>query len=316
MTEITHRTIATNGINLHVAEAGEGPLVLLLHGWPESWYSWRHQLPALAAAGYHAVAPDVRGYGQSDKPPRVEDYSMKLMLADYLGLLDELGAETAVVVGHDWGAPMAWNSAALHPDRYRAVVGMSVPHLGRGPMPPTTMLKAVFQDNWFYILYFQEPGVAEAEFEADIPKTMRTILAGVAGFDTQAAPVTAKKKGDKFLTGIEAPKTLPGWLTEDDVAFFANEFKQSGFRGGLNRYRNMDRDWQELPQLADAKIAQPALFLTGENDPVRSFAPADGMKDTVPGLREMVVIPDAGHWVQQEKPREVNDVLLKFLASL
>jgi pimeloyl-ACP methyl ester carboxylesterase len=221
-----------------------------------------------------------------------------------------------VVVGHDWGAPMAWDSAALHPDRYRAVVGMSVPHLGRGPMPPTTMLKALFQDNWFYILYFQEPGMAEAEFEADVRRTMRTILAGVAGFDSTAPQVQVKKKGDKFLTGINAPEQLPAWLTEDDVEFFAKEFERSGFRGGLNRYRNMDRDWEELPQLADAKIAQPALFITGANDPVRAFAPADAMKPLVPGLKDMIVISGAGHWIQQERAAEVNDALLKFLKAL
>jgi pimeloyl-ACP methyl ester carboxylesterase len=316
MPEITHRTIKTNGINVHIAEAGAGPLVLLLHGWPESWYSWRHQLPALAAAGYHAVAPDVRGYGQSDKPEPIEAYSMKNMLADYLGILDVLGEKTAVVVGHDWGGPMAWDSAALHPDRYRAVVGMSVPHLGRGPMPPTRMLKAVFQDNWFYILYFQEPGVAEAEFEADVRKTMRTLLAGIAGFDTAAAPVLAKKKGDKFLTGINAPEQLPAWLTETDVEFFAKEFERSGFRGGLNRYRNMDRDWEELPELATAKITQPALFITGETDPVRAFAPAEAMKPLVPGLKDLIVMPGAGHWIQQERAAEVNDALIAFLKGL
>ncbi len=316
MPDITHRTIQTNGINMHIAEAGEGPLVLLLHGWPESWYSWRHQLPALAAAGYHAVAPDVRGYGQSDKPHAIEAYSMKTLLADYLGLLDALGENTAVVVGHDWGAPMAWNSAALHPDRYRAVVGMSVPHLGRAPMKPTQLFKTVFGENWFYILYFQEPGVAETEFEADIPKTMRTILAGVAGFDTAAQAVAQKKKGDTFLTGINAPETLPGWLTEADVAFFANEFAASGFRGGLNRYRNMDRDWDELPELATATIKQPALFITGELDPVRAFAPADAMKPLVPGLKDMIVLPGAGHWIQQEKAADVNAALIAFLKEL
>jgi len=316
MPDITHRTIQTNAINLHIAEAGEGPLVLLLHGWPESWYSWRHQLPALAAVGYHAVAPDVRGYGQSDKPHAIEAYSMKTLLADYLGLLDALGEKTAVVVGHDWGAPMAWNSAALHPDRYRAVVGMSVPHLGRAPMKPTQLFKTAFGDNWFYILYFQEPGVAEAEFEADIPKTMRTILAGVAGFDTAAQAVAQKKKGDNFLTGINAPENLPGWLTEADVAFFAKEFATSGFRGGLNRYRNMDRDWEELPELATATIKQPALFITGELDPVRAFAPADAMKPLAPGLKDMIVLPGAGHWVQQEKATEVNAALIEFLKGL
>jgi pimeloyl-ACP methyl ester carboxylesterase len=315
MPEITHRKIKTNGINLHIAEAGSGPLVLFLHGWPESWYSWRHQLPAIAAAGYHAVAPDVRGYGQSDKPQPIEAYSMKNMLADYRGLLDALGEKTAVVVGHDWGAPMAWTSAALHPDRYTAVVGMSVPHLGRSPLPPTKLLKTVFGDSWFYILYFQEPGVAEAEFEADTRKTMRTILAGVAGFDSTAPVVQQKKKGDKFLTGIAAPETMPDWLTEADVEYFAHEFEGSGFRGGLNRYRNMDRDWEELPELADAKIMQPALFITGENDPVRGFSNTDAMKASVPNLTELV-IPATGHWVQQERPAEVNAALLAFLKGL
>ncbi|QRK13876.1 alpha/beta hydrolase [Archangium violaceum] len=316
MSDITHRTIKTNGIHLHIAEAGEGPLVLLLHGWPESWYSWRHQLPALAAAGYHAVAPDVRGYGRSDKPHAIEAYSMKNMLADYVGLLDALGEKTAVVVGHDWGAPMAWDSAALHPDRYRAVVGMSVPYLGRSHIPPTQQFKAMYGDRWYYVLYFQEPGVAEAEFEADIPKTMRTILTGVPGFDTMAEAVRAKKKGDKFLTGLDTPETLPAWLTEDDLAYFAKEFAGSGFRGGLNRYRNMDRDWEELPELATVRIEQPALFITGEKDPVRAMAPVDLMKSLVPNLKEVLVIPGAGHWIQQERAAEVNAALLAFLKDL
>jgi pimeloyl-ACP methyl ester carboxylesterase len=313
---ITHRRVRTNGIDLHLAEAGEGPLVLLLHGWPESWYSWRHQLPALAAAGYHAVAPDVRGYGQSDRPEAIGAYSMKNLLADCIGLLDFLGEQKAVVVGHDWGAPMAWCSAALHPDRYRAVVGMSVPHLGRAPMPPTQLFKAVFGDKWFYILYFQEPGVAEAELEADIPRTVRAILAGVPGFDMTAEVVQAKKKGDKFLSGIDTPGALPDWLTEDDVAYYVKELASSGFRGGLNRYRNMDRDWEELPELATAKIEQPALFITGEKDPGRALAPVDAMGPLVPNLQEVLVIPGAGHWVQQERAAEVNAALLTFLQGL
>lgn len=316
MTDITHRTVQTNGIHLHLSEAGEGPLVLLLHGWPESWYSWRHQLTALAAAGYHAVAPDVRGYGRSDKPRAIEAYSMKNLLADCTGLLDALGEQTAVVVGHDWGAAMAWNSAALHPDRYRAVVGMSVPHLGRTPMPPTQLFKHLFGEKWFYILYFQEPGVAEAELEADLPRTMRTLLAGVAGFDTMAEAVRARKKGDGFLSGLDTPGTLPDWLTEDDLAYFVKELQGSGFRGGLNRYRNMDRDWEEMPELATLRIEQPALYLIGEKDPARALAPVDVMKPLVPRLEEVLVIPDAGHWVQQERAAEVNAALLAFLKKL
>jgi pimeloyl-ACP methyl ester carboxylesterase len=316
MADITHRTVRTNGIHLHLAEAGEGPLVLLLHGWPESWYSWRHQLRALADAGYHAVAPDVRGYGRSDKPEAIDAYSMKHLLADFTGLLDALGERTAVVVGHDWGAAMAWNCAALHPDRFRAVVGMSVPHLGRTPMPPTQLFKHMFGARWFYILYFQEPGVAEAELEADIPRTMRTTLAGVPGFDTTSDIVRARKQGDGFLTGLDTPRTLPAWLTEDDLAYFVKELEGSGFRGGLNRYRNMDRDWEELPELATARIEQPALFITGEKDPASAMAPLDLMKPLVPHLQEVRVIPGAGHWVQQERPAEVNAALLDFLRKL
>ncbi len=316
MADISHRVVRTNGVHLHLAEAGQGPLVLLLHGWPESGYSWRHQLVALAEAGYHAVAPDVRGYGQSDKPEPIEAYSMKALLADFVGLLDALGERTAVVVGHDWGAAMAWSCAALHPDRFRAVVGMSVPHLGRAPLPPTQLFRRMFKDTWFYILYFQEPGVAEAELEADIPRTVRILLAGSPGFDSQAQGVKARREGDGLLTGVEVPDTLPAWLTEADLAHFAKELEHSGFRGGLNRYRNMDRDWEELPELATALIRQPALFIVGEKDPGRAFAPVEPMKALVPGLRDMLVLPGAGHWIQQERPEEVNAALLSFLRSL
>jgi pimeloyl-ACP methyl ester carboxylesterase len=317
MTDITHRTIETNGINLHIAEAGEGPLVLFIHGWPELWYSWRHQLPALAAAGFHAVAPDVRGYGQSDCPEPIEAYSLKNLLPDFTGILDAMGEQQAVIVGHDWGAALAWNSAALYPERYRAVVGMSVPYFGRGPMQPTEMLKAVFQDNWFYILYFQEPGVAEAEFEADTRNTMRLILAAGGSFDPATAQIQQKKKGDKFLPGIPSSATLPAWLSEADLDYFAGQFTNTGFRGGLNRYRNMDRDWEEIPELADKKITQPALFITGANDPVKAFTPpAESMKPLLPDLRGMVEIAGAGHWVQQEKPSETNAALIEFLKGL
>ncbi|OJH40235.1 alpha/beta fold hydrolase [Cystobacter ferrugineus] len=316
MFEITHRIVQTNGIHLHIAEAGQGPLVLLLHGWPESWYSWRHQIPALVAAGYHVVAPDVRGYGQSDKPWEIEAYSMKQLLADCTGLLDALGEKTAVIVGHDWGAAMAWTSAALHPERYRAVVSMSVPHLGRSPQPPTQLFRQTFQDTWLYLLYFQQPGVAEAEFEADVAKALRTIYTGTPGYDPMSPVVRAKKPGDGYLVGLETPATLPAWLTEEDLAYFVKEFSRGGFRSSLNRYRNMDRDWEELPELATRKIHQPALFVIGEQDPGRAFAPVEPMKALVPHLHEPVIVPGAGHWVQQERPAEVNAALLSFLKGL
>ncbi len=181
MAEIKHRTIQTNGINMHIAEAGSGPLVVMCHGFPESWYSWRHQISALADAGFHAVAPDQRGYGQTDRPEAIDQYTQLHMVGDIIGLLDALGEETAIIAGHDWGAPVAWNSAMLRPDRFKGVIGLSVPHSGRGPMPPTQMFKAVFGDNFFYILYFQEPGKAEKELEADVARTMRMLLFSASG---------------------------------------------------------------------------------------------------------------------------------------
>jgi pimeloyl-ACP methyl ester carboxylesterase len=318
VTEIKHRFIDTNGIRLHIAEAGEGPLVLFLHGWPESWYSWRHQLPALAAAGYHAVAPDVRGYGQSDRPHEVEAYSMKTMVADYVGLLDALGEQQAVIVGHDWGAPMAWTSAILHPDRYRAVVGMSVPFTGRPPAPPTQIFKQVFKDTFFYMLYFQEEGVAERELDADPKRSMRLILYAASGDAPPGPSFAGKPKDSGLLDGIPEPERLPAWLTEEDLDFFANEFRRAGFRGGINRYRNMDRDWHELPQLADARITQPSAFIAGAKDGVIAMNPGgiDTMRSKCDDMRAVTLVPKVGHWVQQEAPEATNEALRSFLKGL
>lgn len=316
MTEIKHRKVQANGVNLHVAEAGEGPLVLMLHGFPELWYSWRHQLPALAQAGYHAVAPDVRGYGDSDKPHEIDAYTMRELTADAVGILEALGEDQAVIVGHDWGAPMAWNSAALYPDRFRAVIGLSVPYFARGPMPPTQMLKAIFQNNFFYMLYFQEPGVAEEEFEADVRSSMLKFMYYASG-DAPAGISTAAKPADsKLFDGVEPPEGLPDWLTQNDLDTYTTAFEKSGFRGPLNRYRCMDLDWEQLPELQDRKVEQPALFIAGAKDPVISFTPMDPMKNLVPNLTGPVMIPDCGHWTQQEKPAEVNAAILDFLANL
>ena len=317
MTEITHRSVATNGINLHIAEAGEGPLVLLVHGFPESWYSWRHQLPALAAAGFHAVAPDVRGYGRSDAPEAIEAYSMRQMTADMAGLVEALGERTAVIVGHDWGAPIAWHSALLYPERFRAVAGLSVPYTPRLPMPPTTLFRQVFANQFFYMLYFQEPGVAEAELEADVRRSLSLFLYMASG-DGGPGNFATKPKDAKFLDGMPEPAQLPAWLTEADLGYFTGEFERTGFRGGLNRYRNMDRDWEELPQLADARIDQPALFIAGDRDGVIAMMPTgiETMKQHVPNLRGVVILPGAGHWTQQERPDAVNEALIAFLKGL
>ncbi len=321
MPQITHRNIKANGINLHIAECGEGPLVLMLHGFPELWYSWRHELPALAEAGYHAVAPDVRGYGGSDAPPKIEDYSMKNMVADVLGLLDALGEETAVIAGHDWGSPMAWNAAALHPERFRAVISMSVPYLPRSPMPPLQMMKAMFQGKFFYILYFQEPGVAETEFEADVRRSMRLFMYAASGearensaFASAASAFANKPADSRLFDGAPEAGSMP-WLSEEDLDTYVAAFEKTGFRGPLNRYRCMDIDWEQLPQLQDAKVTQPALFIYGTADGVMTFAPMDPMKNLVPNL-QVVTLEGCGHWTQQERPNEVNDAMIGFLRGL
>jgi pimeloyl-ACP methyl ester carboxylesterase len=318
MSGIAQRTLHTDGITMRIAEQGEGPLVVLLHGFPESWYSWRHQLPALAAAGFHAVAPDQRGYGGTDKPEPIEAYNIIELTSDIVGLLDALGERQAVVVGHDWGAPVAWHCALLHPDRFRAVAALSVPYMGRGPVPPLQAMKAMFGDRFFYILYFQEPGVAEAEFEADVRRSMRSFLYAASG-DAAGAATPAmmdKKKGARFFDGMPDTDRLPPWLTEADLDYFTQEFERSGFRGPLNWYRNFDRNWELTPQLAGAKVTQPALFIAGQQDAVLSFTSLDAMKPLVPEMREMVMIPGCGHWTQQERPAEVNDALIRFLKGL
>jgi pimeloyl-ACP methyl ester carboxylesterase len=313
--QITHRTVDTNGIRMHVAEQGAGPLVLLCHGFPESWYSWRHQLPALAAAGYHAVAPDMRGYGGTDQPEAIDQYTQLHHVGDMIGLLDALGEETAVIVGHDWGAPVAWNAALLRPDRFRAVAGLSVPYTPRGGTRPTEALARAYGETFMYMLYFQTPGVAEAELGRDVRSTVRRVLYGISG-DGGGMPVLPKRS--TFLESMPDPDTLPAWLGEADIDFYTGEFARTGFRGGLNWYRNLDRTWELMAAWRGARITVPALFVAGDRDPVilRNRAAMDGLAETVPGLRERVLLPGAGHWTQQERPAEVNDALITFLAGL
>jgi len=323
--EIRHRTIETNGIRMHVAEAGDGPLVVLCHGFPESWYSWRHQLVALAEGGYHAVAPDMRGYGQTDQPEAIEAYSLLHLVGDVVGLLDALGVATAVVVGHDWGAPVAWHAALLRPDRVRAVIGLSVPFIPRRASRPTTTMPRT-DDAIFYQLYFQEPGVAEAELGRDPRETLRRVLFGGSG-DARRDPLAPGSGGvgmvrrdAGFLGRREAPATLPAWLTEADVDFYAREFTRTGFRGGLNWYRNIDRNWELLAPWTGAKVTVPALFVAGDRDLVLAFRGMDqllpALKHFVPELRQTIILPGCGHWTQQERPGEVNVAMLNFLEEV
>src|SRR6266705_3327225 len=324
MTEPTHRLVETNGIRMHLAEQGTGPLVVLCHGFPESWYSWRHQLGVLAEGGFHVVAPDMRGYGQTDRPDEIEKYTLLHLVGDMVGLLDALGAESAVIAGHDWGAPVAWHAALLRPDRFRAVIGLSVPFRPRGPVRPTTVMPRT-DDAVFYQLYFQEPGVAEAELERDVRASMRGV-AGTASGDGQRGDrslpggVGMVPKSGGFLSGMAAPGTLPSWLTEADLDFYAQEFTRTGFRGGLNWYRNIDRNWELLAPYAGSRVTVPALYVAGDRDLVVAFPGMDqliaNLSRFVPDLRRTLILPGCGHWTQQERPSEVTEAMLSFLKKL
>jgi pimeloyl-ACP methyl ester carboxylesterase len=326
MTNLKHRTIEANGISMHLAEQGEGPVVLLCHGFPESWYSWRHQLSSLAEAGFHAVAPDMRGYGGTSRPEELDKYTLLHLVGDMVGVLDALGVETAVIAGHDWGAPVAWHAALLRPDRFRGVIGLSVPLIGRAPARPTTLMPKT-EDAWFYVLYFQTPGLAEAELERDVRFTIRNLMFSASGDagprqnnDATPDPFGMVPRKGGVLSGLPNPSSLPAWLSEADVDFYAGEFAKTGFRGGLNWYRNMDRNWELLGSLAGTKITVPALYVVGDRDIVLGFP---GMKQIVSGLvndapmlRQTVMLPGCGHWTQQERPGEVNAAMIGFLRGL
>jgi len=329
MSETTQRMIESNGIRLNIAEQGKGPLVLLCHGFPESWYSWRHQIEALAAAGFHAVAPDMRGYGKSDAPEAIDQYTIFHLVGDLVGLLDALEAPTAVIVGHDWGASIAWQAARLRPDRFRAVVALSVPFRPRGPVRPTSVMPQT-ADAQFYQLYFQNPGVAEAELERDPRATVRNMLYGASGDGAAARAAAASRgaapsigmvpRGGGMMQGPGAPATLPAWLSEADIDFYAGEFKRSGFRGGLNYYRNIDRNWELTAAFADVKVTVPALYIAGDHDMVIA-APGTAellanLKQFVPALRNIQMLPGCGHWTQQERPSEVNAAIIDFIRGL
>jgi len=324
MTELKHSTVETNGIRMHVAEQGAGPLVLLCHGFPESWYSWRHQLAALSQAGFRAVAPDMRGYGQTDRPEAIDQYSLFHLVGDMVGLLDALGAESAAIAGHDWGAPVAWHAALLRPDRFRAVIGLSVPFRPRAQVRPTTVMPQT-DDALFYQLYFQTPGVAEAELERDPRTTLRSTLYSASGDARREGtkpsdPIGMLPRSGGFLTRMINPAALPQWITDADVDFYAREFTRTGFRGGLNWYRNIDRNWEMLAPFAGAQVTVPALYVVGDRDLVLYFRGMDqlvpNLSKFAPQLRDTVILPGCGHWTQQERAQEVNAAMIDFLRRL
>ena len=321
MSDLQHRAITTNGIRMHIAEQGAGPLVVLLHGFPELWYSWRHQLAFLAQAGYHVVAPDQRGYGETDRPEDVRQYTMLHLVGDVIGLLDALGEEQAVVVGHDWGAQVAWNSALLRPERVRGVVGLSVPYVPRGPASTLTAMRTVFGEG-FYMAYFQQPGVADSELARDPRATIRRLLYSASGDASAPLDMPVVPPGGGFLDLTVEPETLPSWLSNEDLDTYATEFERTGFTGGLNWYRTIDASWELMAAWQGAKVITPALFVAGDRDLVvrlpgmLQHIQSGGLRSDAPNLRGAAILDKCGHWTQQEQPAEVNRALLDFLAAL
>lgn len=318
MHELIFKHHDVNGISMRVAEQGHGPLVLLCHGWPESWYSWRHQLDALSQAGYRAVAPDMRGYGATDAPQDVAQYTVLHLVGDMVDLVRAMGEKQAVVVGHDWGAPVAWACALLRPDIFRAVAGMSVPFVPPGRVDLLQTLKEQGISD-FYMQYFQEPGVAEAEFEADITTSIRRIHFSGSG-DAPPKTFGRMKPGQGFLGSTVDPQALPDWMSASDVAYYAGEFGRAGFRGGLNWYRNLKRNQELMMPWRGCVIHQPSLFIAGERDAVLKFPASQSQisrfAQTLPGLRGNHILAGAGHWIQRERAPQVSALLVEFLDKL
>ncbi len=313
--------IDTNGVTLRVFEAGAGPAVLLAHGFPELAYSWRHQIQPLAAAGYRVIVPDQRGYGGSSRPDEITDYDITHLTDDLAGILDALGEKDAVIVGHDWGSFVASHFAQLKPEYTNALVNMSVPHIPRGPVSVVEGLRAVFgDDNFFYILYFQEVGPADEELARDPRRTMTRTLCGASmkeGGRSMMDPTGMKKDGRGFVDRLPPePDELPAWITQAEVDHYVNEFTRTGFTGGINWYRNFHRNWELTPQLDGVKVEVPSLFIGGKQDPVVIMSPPGAGHHALSDHRGDVLVDNAGHWVQQEKPDEVNAALIGFLNNV
>jgi len=319
---VRHRVVDARGSRIHLVEEGDGPVVLLVHGFPESWYSWRHQIPAIAEAGFKAVAIDVRGYGRSAAPVEVEAYGMLSHVSDNLGVIEATGATEAIVVGHDWGSPIAATSALLRPDVFRAVALLSVPYSPPGNRQPTQVFAQMASaDEEFYITYFQRPGRAEAEAEQDVRSWLLGFYVGASGEATRTpdgATIATVRAGGTLRDRFAASPDLPQWLSADDLDFYTEQFEFSGFRGPLNRYRNVDRDWRDLQVWRGQPITVPSLFIAGEKDgpAIWGASAIERHSKNLPGLRASHILEGCGHWVQQERAEIVNEILTDWLKGL
>ncbi|KAL3749579.1 hypothetical protein ACJRO7_010677 [Eucalyptus globulus] len=319
METIKHRTVKVNGVNLHVAESGEGPLVLLIHGFPELWYTWRHQILGLAALGFRAVAPDLRGYGDSDAPAAADAYTFLHMVGDLVGLLDAVaaeGEEKALVVAHDVGAQIAWYLCLLRPDRVKALVSLSLPWVPRNPgMKPLDGFRAAYGDD-YYMCRFQEPGEIEAQFAE---MGTRRVLEGILTYRIPGPFFLVKGKG--FGHPVDDPVVLPSWLTQEDVDYYVDKFEKKGFTGGINYYRNMNRNWELMAPWDGAQVKVPVKFIVGELDlvyhmpGVKDFIHKGGFKKMVPLLEEVVVMEGVAHFLNQERPQDTTQHIYDFLSK-
>ena len=313
-------TVRNGDIDLRVAVTGTGPLILCIHGWPELWYSWRHQMEHFAARGFTVAAMDVRGYGGSSNPPEIEAYRLTELCADAAAVIDELGGGDAIVFGHDWGAPIAWNTARLHPDKVRAVAGLSVPYTPVGPVSPLEMWRERYEGRFFYQLYIEQPGVAEAECGANTASALRRIYYGASG-DADRSLFAEKGPDAGLLDGTIEPDPFPAWMSPTDLAVYVEAFEASGWVGPFNRYRAQGLDAVEIGSLPDgAQLTQPAAFVAGALDGVRDFVPGLDLFDFAPvfctDFRNSTIIPGVGHWVQQEAPAATNAALDAFVDTL
>ena len=322
--------IDTNGITLRATVEGEGPLIIMVHGCPESWFSWRRQIPVIAEAGYKVVAIDVRGYGGSDKPHAIEEYTLKKIGADIVGIIDFFEEDQAILIGHDWGGPIVWYTSLLNENRISAVAGLSVPYFPQREVSPLDAFEVIYKDKFFYQLYFQKEGVAESEFEPDLRKYLESTYFSIdaRGMKKQFEnPLNAMNKGPnaKYLDDVVEFESYPDWINKDEMNYLINEFENSGMRGPLNRYRAQRIDFEELKDFRDKKLKQPAALMVGSLDPVNFFI-GDGYKDTehlkevfepvYENLIKTELINDVGHWTQQEAPEEVNRFLIDFLKQI
>jgi pimeloyl-ACP methyl ester carboxylesterase len=312
VTEVRHRSILANGIRMHLAEAGEGFPVVMCHGWPELWFSWRHQLRALSAAGFRAIAPDMRGYGETDSPADAAQYRTSVICADIAGILDALGLERAVIVGHDWGGYHIWQFGLRAPARCARLIGLNTPYRPPGRVPPTQALREQFGDDGYYMLWHQVPGRSEQELEADLHGNLARIFGPAERARDLWTMATLGGDRSGLFTRIPPGRTF---LRDDELEVYVRAFERTGTRGSFNWYRALDLNWEDARRIADPTIRVPSLMITAENDPVLRPELAEPMHRWIPDLR-LAHLERCSHWTQQEKPDEVNRLILDFIADL